>query len=102
MADLKVRDRVRVRPDVKRLHCGVISAEGENYALVRFDCGHRLWCRLSEIERIESVPDTPQPDPRDAEIAALRSRVAELESRQADVVFAAVKRREHSNKEQSC
>ena len=92
MPDFKVGDRVRVRADVKEpKYCWLATVPRNEIGVVRWfyqDCVYVVLPSLPPgtcpwgIHADELEP--AEPDPRDAEIAALKARVAELESRQAD------------------
>ena len=91
MEKLKVGDKVRIRRNEKlwwpagvpRDEVGVIESicGSDGDAEIKFPSISFLFsAMLFDLELVESAA----PDPRDAEIAALKARVAELESRQSD------------------
>lgn len=94
MADFKVGDTVRVRAgvklwwpdDVPRDEIGTIESicEADGNAEIKFPSISFLFSAMLYDLELVSPAAPPQPDPRDAEIAALRQRVAELELRQDD------------------
>ena len=92
MPDFKVGDRVRVRKDVKEpKYCWPATVPRNEIGVVRWfyqgcvyvvlpslPIGTSPWgIHADDLELVEPAA----PDPRDAEIAALKARVAELESR---------------------
>ena len=91
MTSFKVGDKVRLRKDVKvwwpdgvpRDVVGIIESicDADRDAEVKFPSISFLFSvMLFDLELVEPAAT----DPRDAEIAALKARVAELESRQSD------------------
>jgi hypothetical protein len=75
MADFKVGDTAKV---VRRAKILAFS-EGLREAFVEFESAEREYVPLRCLEHV-SPASPPSPDPRDAEIERLRSRVVELES----------------------